>query len=231
MDKRNVMPNYPPAPSTSYGEQYYIVRVANLDFGTTEATLKSFFSSCGDVHECVISRNIDTNTSRGIGHVKYLRVRDALEAARNLNGEVLDGRTLHVYLHDKALRRRLAQQIRDRAKRRCETASADNKPPAFTVKITNLNYKIDEEDLKKIFSGIGPIADIYVPRLRYTHLNRGFAFVRFHREADALYAISKLDRKEVQGRNMCLAMARLGAPPPFRKYAHGTFDRFRRRKF
>jgi len=59
---------------------------------------------------------------------------------------------------------------------------SSRRPPAIqgmaSLKVDNLTYRTNVDDLKRVFSKYGEIGDIYIPRDAYTMESRGFAFVR-----------------------------------------------------
>ncbi|CAF1344814.1 unnamed protein product, partial [Adineta ricciae] len=63
-------------------------------------------------------------------------------------------------------------------------------------------------DLKRYFEKFGPIGDIYVPRDQFSHSNRGYAFVRFLDKRDAEHAIDRMDRTDIDGREIRVQLAR-----------------------
>ena len=72
--------------------------VDGLSWDTTSAELHTAFSSYGDVVEVRIVTNHDTGRSRGVGFVTFQDERVAAHAVEELNGTVLDGKTIRVDL-------------------------------------------------------------------------------------------------------------------------------------
>lgn len=71
------------------------VFVGSLAWATTDDSLADFFSQCGDVVEAKVITNRETGRSRGFGFVTF-ESEDGSKKAVNLDGEELDGRTIHV---------------------------------------------------------------------------------------------------------------------------------------
>lgn len=69
--------------------------IGNLSFHTSDGTLSEVFSEFGEVNDCYIPRDIDSNNSRGFGFVTMARAAggDAIDA---LDGCELDGRIISV---------------------------------------------------------------------------------------------------------------------------------------
>jgi len=124
--------------------------------------------------------------------------------------------------------------------------SRGGRPPSgvdnmYSLKVDNLTYRTSPETLKRAFQKFGDVGDVYIPRDRYSRESRGFAFVRFYDKHDAEDAMDSMDGKELDGRELRVAMARYGrpndppepyrrGPPPGRyggggRYDSGRYDR------
>jgi len=70
--------------------------VGGLPYTTTEAQLESLFSEYGTVESVRVVTDRMTGRSRGFGFVEMSSQAEAEEAARQINGSQLEGRTLKV---------------------------------------------------------------------------------------------------------------------------------------
>ena len=70
--------------------------VGNLDFGTTEASLRALFEAYGNVEKVNLITDRDTGRSRGFAFVEMSDAAEADRAITALNGSNLDGRALNV---------------------------------------------------------------------------------------------------------------------------------------
>lgn len=70
--------------------------VGNLNFGATEAAVRSLFEAYGAVERVSIITDRDTGQARGFGFVEMSANADADRAIAELNGRELDGRALNV---------------------------------------------------------------------------------------------------------------------------------------
>ena len=70
--------------------------VGSLSWNTTSAELQNAFSGCGDVVEAKVITDRDTGRSRGFGFVTYNDSDAATRAIEELDGSMLDGRTIRV---------------------------------------------------------------------------------------------------------------------------------------
>ena len=70
--------------------------VGNLNFGATEAAVRSLFEAYGTVERVNIITDRDTGQPRGFGFVEMSANAEADRAIAELNGRELDGRALNV---------------------------------------------------------------------------------------------------------------------------------------
>jgi RNA recognition motif-containing protein len=70
--------------------------VGNLNFGATEAAVRSLFEAYGAVERVNIVTDRDTGQARGFGFVEMTTNAEADRAIAELNGRELDGRALNV---------------------------------------------------------------------------------------------------------------------------------------
>lgn len=67
--------------------------------------------------------------------------------------------------------------------RNVSTKDGTRPPPKIdgmvSLKVDNLTYRTTSDDLRRVFERCGEVGDIYIPRDRFTHESRGFAFVRY----------------------------------------------------
>ncbi|KNA11500.1 hypothetical protein SOVF_134680 [Spinacia oleracea] len=70
------------------------VYVSNIDFNLTNSDLFTIFSTFGKVARVTILKDHATRRSRGVAFVLFVARDDAVSAARQMNGKILNGRTL-----------------------------------------------------------------------------------------------------------------------------------------
>lgn len=70
--------------------------VGNLSFSTTEEALKEAFSEFGEIVDVKLMIERETGRSRGFGFVELATADSAKAAIEQMNGAVLDGRSLRV---------------------------------------------------------------------------------------------------------------------------------------
>lgn len=70
--------------------------IGGLNTETTEKALEQFFSKYGRIVEVILMKDRETNKSRGFAFVTFESPSDAKDAAREMNGKSLDGKTIKV---------------------------------------------------------------------------------------------------------------------------------------
>lgn len=83
---------------------------------------------------------------------------------------------------------------------------------AKTIYVGNLNYQTTEEDLNELFSQYGEVESVKLIMDRETNRPRGFGFVEMIEEDAATAAVSMLNDKDFNGRNLRVNEARERQP-------------------
>ena len=78
----------------------------------------------------------------------------------------------------------------------------------MNIYLSNLSFKLQDEDLKQVFAGFGEVSSAKVIRDNQSGRSRGFGFVEMASDDDARAAIEKLNGTEVDGRTIVVNEAR-----------------------
>jgi cold-inducible RNA-binding protein len=74
--------------------------------------------------------------------------------------------------------------------------------------VGNLNYSTTEQELRDLFSEVGPVASVSLVMDRDTGRPRGFGFVEMETDEAAAQAVEKLNNREVASRTLTVNIAR-----------------------
>ncbi|MEI7729575.1 MAG: RNA-binding protein [Verrucomicrobiota bacterium] len=74
--------------------------------------------------------------------------------------------------------------------------------------VGNLAFQTGENDLRELFSKVGPLTSVNLMVDKFNGKSRGFAFVEFASAEDAKKAVEQLHSKEFQGQEMTVNIAR-----------------------
>ncbi len=78
----------------------------------------------------------------------------------------------------------------------------------MNIFISNLSFRINDEDLKQLFEEYGEISSAKVITDKYTGKSRGFGFVEMSDDDSAKKAIEELDKAEYDGKVISVSVAR-----------------------
>lgn len=78
--------------------------------------------------------------------------------------------------------------------------------------VGNLGYQVTKNDLEQMFAAYGTVSSAQVITDRETGSSKGFAFVEMASEQEAQAAISALNGKSIEGRNLTVNEARPQEP-------------------
>ena len=73
---------------------------------------------------------------------------------------------------------------------------------AMKLYVGNLSFNTSNQDLIDLFNGVGPVTSANIIEDRETGRSRGFGFVEMENQSDGETAISQLNGKEVDGREL-----------------------------
>ncbi len=78
----------------------------------------------------------------------------------------------------------------------------------MNIYVGNLSYKMTDEDLRKLFSDFGTVAESKIVSDRDTGRSKGFGFVEMPNQAEGEEAIRQLNGKEIEGRSINVNIAK-----------------------
>ncbi|KAF5208442.1 Polyadenylate-binding protein [Thalictrum thalictroides] len=155
--------------------------IKNLDPSIDNKKLYDMFAVFGTVRSCKVE-TYSNGQSKGYGYVQFEKEEASEMAIRQLNGKMMDNKTLYVAPH---VRKHERGSLRNR--------NQANGSQKFTnVYVKNFSETTTDEDLKKVFGSYGSITSAIVMR-DDTGSSKGFGFVNFQNPDDAANAVEKLN--------------------------------------
>ena len=78
----------------------------------------------------------------------------------------------------------------------------------MNIYVSNLVFKVGNEELKKLFTAYGTVSSAKVITDRETNKSRGFGFVEMENESEAQKAIKELNGSVFEGKSITVNEAR-----------------------
>lgn len=156
--------------------------VGDLDPKVNEADLFEIFNAMASVASVRVCRHAISRQSLGYAYVNFHTIVDAEKVLDTMNYTQIKGRMS-----------RLMWSQRDPSFRRAGNGN---------IFVKNLDPKIDSKDLNDLFSPYGNIVSCKVVTERESGKSRGYGFVHFEKEEEALAAIAKINGTVVADRTI-----------------------------
>ncbi|XP_030893656.1 probable RNA-binding protein 19 isoform X3 [Leptonychotes weddellii] len=177
--------------------------IKNLNFSTTEETLKGVFSKVGTVKSCSISKKKNkagAMLSMGFGFVEYRKPEQAKKALKQLQGHVVDSHKLEVRISERATKPALTSTRKKQVPRKQTTSK---------ILVRNIPFQADSREIRELFSTFGELKTVRLPKkMTGTGTHRGFGFVDFLTKQDAKKAFHALCHStHLYGRRLVLEWA------------------------
>ncbi|TDH67233.1 hypothetical protein CCR75_002163 [Bremia lactucae] len=181
------------------------VYVEGIPYQATEGDLVTHLSSCGTVREVRMPRYQDSGKPRGYAHVVFDK-EAALEKALNMDGKYLFNRYLSIRRAEAPRAVELAlkeksQNLLKKAIKGCRT-----------VYIKQLPYEVEEGTIREALASCGTITSVRLPFWNHTKKLKGFGYVEFSNEAEALAAARRSGMK-IGDRMVLISLDVAGSAP------------------
>ncbi|XP_064424330.1 probable RNA-binding protein 19 isoform X2 [Latimeria chalumnae] len=177
--------------------------IKNLDFSTTEETLKEAFSKAGTVKSCTISKKKDKTgvlLSMGYGFLEYKKAEEAQKALRQLQHCMMDGHQLELKISERATKPAVTST---------KKKQTPKKQKSSKILVRNIPFQATVREVRELFSTFGELKTVRLPKkMSGTGSHRGFGFVDFITKHDAKKAFKALCHStHLYGRRLVLEWA------------------------
>uniref|UniRef100_A0A8C1AAX8 Probable RNA-binding protein 19 n=1 Tax=Cyprinus carpio carpio TaxID=630221 RepID=A0A8C1AAX8_CYPCA len=177
--------------------------IKNLNFNTSEETLRETFSKCGVVKSCTISKKSDKAgklSSMGYGFVRYKTPEAAQKAMRQLQHCKVDEHQLELKISEREVKSGVAQPKRKKQTARKQTTSK--------ILVRNIPFQATVKELRELFCTFGELKTVRLPKKGIGGAHRGFGFIDFLTKQDAKKAFTALCHStHLYGRRLVLEWA------------------------
>ncbi|KAK3084206.1 hypothetical protein FSP39_010039 [Pinctada imbricata] len=164
--------------------------VKNLNFETTEETLKEKFSKCGIVRNVTIAKKKDTKMpgqmlSMGYGFVEYMKRENAMKALKTLQLTDIEGHRVELKISN----RTTAVADKGTTKRK----QKEIKQKTSNILVRNIPFEATKKEIFELFKVFGELKSVRLPKKAGgTGTHRGFGFIDFLTKQDAKRAFDAL---------------------------------------
>jgi multiple RNA-binding domain-containing protein 1 len=183
------------------------VFVKNLNFETTDSTLKSTFESLSGLRSARISRKMDakskTKLSMGFGFLEFTTKEEAMTCIKTMQNFKLDN-------HELVLKFSNSTQNESKSRKRVEE---DIIITGTKLIVRNLPFEATKKDLQQLFTyfyinfrSFGQVKSVRLPS-KFDGKHRGFGFVDFLTVNEAKSAFESLGATHLYGRHLVIEWA------------------------
>ncbi|KAJ2685351.1 Multiple RNA-binding domain-containing protein 1 [Coemansia spiralis] len=179
-----------------------VLFVKNLDFDTTEDTLRSVFDGVDGLASVTIRRKKDPKRankwlSMGFGFVEYKSPESARQALESFQGIEVDDHALEIKISD-----RLAKANADSS----ADAAEGKKPKSTKLVVKNIPFEATKKDIRDLVSAFGQTKSVRLPS-KFSGGHRGFAFVEFLTPQEAQHVLDTMKDTHLYGRHLVIDWA------------------------
>ncbi|KAG0493380.1 hypothetical protein HPP92_004374 [Vanilla planifolia] len=179
------------------------VFVKNFSESTTEDVLTEVFGEFGKITSAVVMRDKD-GKSKCFGFVNFENPNDAVRAIEELNGKEIDEKEWYVQKAQKKSEREL--ELKEGFDQNKNNKAMVYKRHGLNLYLKNLDFSIDDERLKELFSEFGTITSCKVMRDQ-DGASRGSGFVAFSTAGEASQALTEMNGKLIGSKHLYVALA------------------------
>jgi multiple RNA-binding domain-containing protein 1 len=176
--------------------------IKNLNFNTTEETLRNTFMAYGRLRSVKIAQGIKDGqkTSLGYGFVEFHRRDDALRAFKKVQGRLIDDHNIVIKFtqnkkkEDGSTKRKAAEKVK----------------PSAKLLVRNVAFEANKKEIRELFSAFGELKSVRLPVKQGGKGHRGFAFIEFLTEEEAKAAREALSNSHFYGRHLVIEYSKEG---------------------
>ncbi|KAJ2312118.1 Multiple RNA-binding domain-containing protein 1 [Coemansia sp. RSA 2704] len=186
------------------GQAGCVLFVKNLNFETTEDTLRRIFGAVDGLASVTIRFKKDAkdptkHRSMGFGFVEYRTPAAAQQALESFQGVNVDDHALALKMSDRIGQ---ASAVDDSA-----TLTAGGKKPKGTkLVVKNVPFEATRKDIRELVSAFGQVKSVRLPK-KFSGGHRGFAFVEFLTPQEAQNVLDTMKSTHLYGRHLVLGWA------------------------
>ncbi|XP_062593216.1 probable RNA-binding protein 19 [Saccostrea cucullata] len=180
--------------------------VKNLNFTTTEESLREKFKKCGKIRSVSIAKKKDMKNpgqylSMGYGFVEFQSKESAMKAIKELQHSDIDGHAVELKISNRTTLTKEKPSTKKKQKVKKQTTTK--------ILVRNIPFEAKKHEIYELFKVFGELKFVRLPKkLGGTGSHRGFGFVDFLTRQDAKRAFDALCHStHLYGRRLVLEWA------------------------
>ncbi|CEP15137.1 hypothetical protein [Parasitella parasitica] len=180
-------------------EKEFGIWVGNLSYGTTLATIKQFFTECGEITRIKCPKgNGAKNYNKGFAYIFFSKPEEAAKGVA-MSEKKLEGRSLLIKDAENFVRADGSKAPTEAEKKEIKK---QKNPPCPTLFLGNLSFETTEKSIRDHFEWAGEIRKVRVATFEDSGKCKGFGYVDYHDVESATKAIRAPDKHMLDGRKV-----------------------------
>ncbi|XP_050534142.1 probable RNA-binding protein 19 [Daktulosphaira vitifoliae] len=178
--------------------------IKNINFETTEESIKKHFGSCGRIANVTIARKKDPKNpgqllSMGYGFIQFFKQKSLMEALKHKQFSMLDDHSIELKRSNRTLQN---TEINNRKETKFYQESTK-------ILVRNIPFQASIQEVIELFKTFGELKGLRMPKKMVgTGTHRGFAFVEYNSKTEAKVAMESLCHStHLYGRRLVLEWA------------------------
>jgi multiple RNA-binding domain-containing protein 1 len=187
----------PPEPNTT-------LFIKNLNFETTEATVRDNFKHLGAIHVIQIAKkrspeNPQLQVPLGYGFIQFKMASSTEKALRTMQFCVIDDKQIELKRSDRT--------VQGQAEKKQSSKKKEQKT-STKIMVRNIPFQANTNEIKDLFKTFGELKAVRLPKKMASDQHRGFGFIDFVNKSDAKNAFEAIHHStHLYGRRLVLEWA------------------------
>ncbi|KAJ3207744.1 putative RNA-binding protein 19 [Dinochytrium kinnereticum] len=183
--------------------------VKNLNFTTTEETLREAFLDAKGLRTARISTKVDKKGKRlsmGFGFVEFDSRENARNAVKLKQGFRIEGHEIQLKFSNARVGKGKGGGLGKAGEGRGRVGGGEEEARSSKLVVRNIPFEASKKDVRQLFTTFGQVKSVRLPK-KFDGTHRGFCFVDFLTKQEALAAFKSLSATHLYGRHLVIEWA------------------------
>lgn len=189
----------PPEPNTT-------LFMKNLNFETSETTVREHFKHLGAIHIIQIAKkrnpeNLQLQIPLGYGFIQFKTTLSAENALKTMQFCVIDDKQIELKRSDRTVQGQGQAELKQSSKMKAQKTSTK-------LMVRNIPFQANTNEIRDLFKTFGELKAVRLPKKMSSDQHRGFGFIDFLNKSDAKNAFDALHHStHLYGRRLVIEWA------------------------